>query len=53
MTILMMVISYYNINIFSYTLTLVENKALAPVANCLLHRFCNRCNAIGTKTLTL
>jgi hypothetical protein len=32
---------------------LVENKALAPVANCILHRFCNRCNASGTKALTL
>jgi hypothetical protein len=33
--------------------TLVEIGALAPVANCFLHRFCNRCNASGTKALTL
>jgi hypothetical protein len=32
--------------------SLVENTALASVANCLLHRFYNRCNVSGTKALT-
>jgi hypothetical protein len=32
---------------------LVEIGVLAPVANSILHRFCNRCNASGTNALTL
>jgi hypothetical protein len=34
-------------------ITLVETRALAPVCKCHLHRFYNRCNASGTKALTL
>jgi hypothetical protein len=40
-------------SLYRQKITLVENRAIEPVCNCLLHRFWNRCNASWTKSLNL